>query len=307
MPSVQRKKIGLLYAGALSNREPGLKQWLAGLPELGIIADISPLSSGPGDASGRNFTVAAAAIARNYALFDGFVVLCGHDQLLYLAAALSFSLTGLGKPVVAVGGEIAVDRPGELVFGLKADLINAVQAATLRFAEVCIMSGNRLLRGNAASHIGGSTPGTFEAPAGAVLGRIDFSIRLMERNLRPIPKTRMTVASLAPRVDYIQLTPWHDAGTLQQHLDDVSAMLLNARTSASLPAWLQRWLKTTARKPVAVLTAHPSIVIESKGIALPTGTPEAMLAKLAWATALAKSPSKVAALMVRDVAGEFSV
>lgn len=310
MRSSPRKKIGLLYAGTLTNRAADLKQWLGGLPELGIIADISPLAvGGKDDAAANNFSAMAAAIAKHYSSHDGFVVVRGYDDLPYLAAALSFSLTGLGKPVVVVGGELSAKRPGELSAGLKADLINAVQAATLRFAEVGIMSGNRLLRGNTVVRTGGANAGNFEAPAGAVLGRIDFSIRLMERNLRPAPRTRLVVAPLARRVDYVVLTPWLDAGTLQRRLADIQAMLFNARAHAVLPMWLQRWLKTAAvRKPVAVLTANASVAVESNAVAvLPAGTPEAMLAKLAWATALAKTPGKVAALMVQDVAGEFTV
>lgn len=310
MRGLQRKKIGLLYAGTLVDKAASLKQWLGGLPELGIIADILPLAvSSKDDIAGSNFSVLAAEIAKHYPSFDGFVVMRGYDDLLYLAAALSFSLTGLGKPVVVVGGEITAKRPGELSSGLKADLINAVQAATLPLAEVGIMSGNRLLRGNAAVRARSFAPGNFEAPAGAVLGRIDFSIRLMERNLRPAPRTRMMVAPLARRIDYVLFTSWHDAGALRRHLTDAQAMLLNARTHTTLPAWLQQWLKVAAqRKPVAVLTAHPAVAVASRAVAvLPTGTPEAMLAKLAWAAALAKTPAKVAALMVQDVAGEFSV
>jgi len=32
-----------------------------------------------------------------------------------------------------------------------------------------------------------------------------------------------------------------------------------------------------------------------------------MLAKLAWATAMAKTPEKITSLMVQDIAGEFTV
>ncbi len=310
MRGLQRKKVGLLYAGAMPTAPASFQKWLGGLPELGIIADIIPLAvRKSADVGGSNFTQVAATIVRQYPSVDGFVIMRGSDDLLYLAAALSFSLTGLGKPVVVVGAEISAQRPGELSSGLKADLINAVQAATLAFSEVGIMSGNRLLRGNAAIRARSAEAGSFEAPPGAVLGRIDFSIRLLERTLRPTPRTRLVVTPLERRVDYVVLTPWHGTEALQRHAANAAALLLNTRTQSVLPSWLQLWLQTAAeRKPVAVLTAASSVVVKSNTVAvLPAGTPEAMLAKLAWAAAMAKTPAKVSVLMAQEVAGEFSV
>jgi hypothetical protein len=308
MRSPSRKTIGLLYASSGAKQPANLRQWLNGLPELSIMADFLPLSTSREGNGGTGFTALAQAIVRHYLSVDGFVVMGGHEHVLYLAAALSFSLSGLGKPVVVVGATPVRQRPGELSAGLKADFINAVQAATLRFGEVAVISGNRLVRGNTAAQAGGVGAAYFTAPASAVLGRIDFSIRLMERNLRPIPRTKIMAAPLAPRVDYVVLTPWHDKAMLQQRLHRASALLLNLRTYAAVPAWLERWLKTAAaKKPIGVLTADAAVAIRQPTIGLPTGTPEAMLAKLAWATALAKTPARVSSLMVHDVAGELSL
>lgn len=41
-----------------------------------------------------------------YEVFDGFVVLHGTDTLAYTAAALSFMLENLGKPVVITGSQV---------------------------------------------------------------------------------------------------------------------------------------------------------------------------------------------------------
>jgi L-asparaginase len=43
-----------------------------------------------------------------YEDFDGFVVLHGTDTLSYTAAALSFMLENLGKPVVITGSQVNV-------------------------------------------------------------------------------------------------------------------------------------------------------------------------------------------------------
>ena len=41
-----------------------------------------------------------------YEDFDGFVILHGTDTLAYTAAALSFMLENLGKPVVITGSQV---------------------------------------------------------------------------------------------------------------------------------------------------------------------------------------------------------
>ena len=54
----------------------------------------------------ENWNIIAADIARNYQHFDGFVVLHGTDTMAHTAAALSFMLEGLTKPVILTGSQI---------------------------------------------------------------------------------------------------------------------------------------------------------------------------------------------------------
>jgi L-asparaginase/Glu-tRNA(Gln) amidotransferase subunit D len=313
MPSRNRKRVVLLSAaepavgGGMS-----LPEWVKQLPELEIIAAVQPLAvHRPRTKEAGVGAVASLAdtIAAHYSQADGFVVLHGFDHLLYTAAALSFSLTGLSKPVVVTGIPAPSAVPLPVSIGVKANLINAVQAATLAIPEVVLIFGNRILRGNAAVRVGTPSAIAFDAPSSAVLGRIDFSIRLVERNLRPTGKTRLTVAPLSDRVTYLVVTPWLESVSLRQAAAEARALLVDARQCGQLPAWLPRLLDSGRIKtPVAVLTAHPDTGIEHPAVAvLPVGTPEAMLAKLAWAAALAKIPAKVAALMAQNVAGEFSL
>ena len=54
----------------------------------------------------------AELILWNYRAFDGFVVLHGTDTMAYTAAALSFILSDLGKPVVLTGSQAAMSELG---------------------------------------------------------------------------------------------------------------------------------------------------------------------------------------------------
>lgn len=311
-----RKKVGLVYFGTQPLTSAAFGQWVASLPELGVIADLVPLTVDR--RSGESASVAAIfrlirLIAERYPSVDGFVILHEQDFLLYTAAALSFCLTGLSKPVVLTSGggadwDVASGRGW--VPGAKANVINAVQAATLPFADVAVLFGNRLLRGNAAYRVAGNLINAFDAPPGANLGRIDFSIRLLERNLRQAGKGKLVVTTLASRVEYLPLTPWVDAEAVRRRVVAAAAVLVEARHSLKLPAWLPELVSSIKpAKPIAILTASPEISFPSGPAVtlLPVGTREAMHAKLAWATALVKTPAKVSALMGRDVAGEFTL
>ena len=310
-----RKKIGLLYAGESSLSASYWRQWLSALPELNIIADVVPIVI---DGKRRqDYTLAsimalAETIARHYAAVDGFALLYGLDHILYASAALSFCLTGLNKPVLVTSGVLQPQdggSGGKTDVGLKANLINAMQAATLPLAEVTIIYGNRLLRGNAAYRVSAADLNAFDAPSNAVLGRIDFSIRLLERNLRSSSRTKLALASLSDRVEYLILTPWLTAPMFKRRIADAKALLVDARQCQDLPRWMRVYLESgECKKPVAVLTASPEVTLSSRRVALlPIGAPEAMLAKLAWATAMAKTPEKITSLMVQDIAGEFTV
>lgn len=67
-------------------------------------------------------------IERNYAEFDGFVVLHGSDTMSYTASALSFMLSGLDKPVIFTGSQLPI---GDLRTDAKENLITTIQLAAL--------------------------------------------------------------------------------------------------------------------------------------------------------------------------------
>jgi L-asparaginase len=50
----------------------------------------------------------ARDIEKNYAQYDGFLVITGTDTMAYIASALSFMLQGLAKPIVLTGSQIPI-------------------------------------------------------------------------------------------------------------------------------------------------------------------------------------------------------
>ena len=93
----------------------------------------------------------ADIIAKNYALYDGFVILHGSDTMAFTASALSFLLENLAKPVVLTGSQLPI---GEIRTDAKENIITAIEIAAARkggkavVPEVCIYFDYQLFRGN---------------------------------------------------------------------------------------------------------------------------------------------------------------
>ena len=95
-------------------------------------------------------------ILKNYDDYRGFVVLHGTDTMAYSAAALSFMLNNLTKPVIFTGSQLPI---GKIRTDGKENLITAIEIAAAKengvpvVPEVCIFFENDLLRGNRTSKI----------------------------------------------------------------------------------------------------------------------------------------------------------
>lgn len=116
--------------------------------------DIKVLTMTPIDSSNvmpSRWVELAEIIRDNYAQFDGFVVLHGTDTMSYTAAALSFMLENLAKPVILTGSQIPM---GILRTDGRENLITALEIAGARrdgkpiISEVALYFQNRLFRGN---------------------------------------------------------------------------------------------------------------------------------------------------------------
>lgn len=87
----------------------------------------------------KGWTEIARTIARNYTLFDGFVVLHGTDSLAYTCSALSFMLQNLGKPVVFTGTQTSLSTLLPVDGQLDCILISISQSLNRDIADYMLM------------------------------------------------------------------------------------------------------------------------------------------------------------------------
>jgi L-asparaginase len=122
---------------------------LAELPILARVADVSTrilFDVDSGDMQPQRWVDIARAVHGAIAdeAFDGVVVVHGTDTMAYSASALALMLGPLPRPVVLTGAQRPLSEPRT---DARANLVDAVLAATLPVPEVSIVFASRVLRG----------------------------------------------------------------------------------------------------------------------------------------------------------------
>lgn len=252
-----------------------------------------------------------------YDQFDGFVVIHGTNTMSYTAAALSFALQNLQKPVILTGALMPIN---DIAGDGRMNLIFAIRAASLDIAEVCVVLGPKVLRGCRAKKIDESLLQTFDSPRFPALA--DFSIdvhlhpwRIVRRNrtlsCRPNFESNVVLVTLHP-------------GISDAYLDAVIAsnpkgVVLRAYGPGMLATHIFPWLRKlkNAGIPVVIISQslrgavdlhryRKQLTLEELGIISGKNMSyECALVKLMWALTQAKTPARLRELMERNLVGEL--
>jgi L-asparaginase len=193
---VARKRVLVLHTGGtlgMSSRRPAplspdtyAHQILSRVPELASLAEIDTrilCNLDSSDIGPDEWSALADEIGRARDGADGMVVIHGTDTMAYTAAALSFALRGLDRPVVLTGSQ----RPlGEIRSDARRNLVDAVDLATRDIPEVGVCFDGALLRGNRATKGDAWSYGAFASPNCAPLARLGLDVQIAHHVRRPV-------------------------------------------------------------------------------------------------------------------------
>lgn len=163
--------------------EPGyLAEQMAAMPELRdpsmpqyTIHEYVPLLDSSNMAP-RDWVRIGRDIVAHYDEYDGFVVLHGTDTMAYTASALPFFVQGLAKPLVITGSQIPL---AEVRNDARTNLITSLLiAANARVPEVCLLFGDRLLRGCRSTKVDAEALDAFDSPNYPPLGVIGVNVEI---------------------------------------------------------------------------------------------------------------------------------
>ena len=195
---MNRKHIGLIYTGGtvgmtmtpqgyapMQDFAGALARLLASadasLPRYTLHEYAAPIDST--NATPQDWQEIGRDIAARYNDYDGFVVLHGTDTMVYTAAALSYMLQGLRKPVIVTGSQVPL---GTARSDAPQNLITAMQlAASDVISEVAIYFNQRLLRGNRATKVSTERMDAFDSPNYPWLAEVGIHVRINAAALLP--------------------------------------------------------------------------------------------------------------------------
>jgi L-asparaginase len=271
----------------------------------------------------------ATIIEKNYASFDGFVVLHGSDTMAYTASALSFMLENLNKPVIFTGSQLPL---GVLRTDGRENFITAIELAAAKedntplIPEVCIYFENHLLRANRTMKYNAENFNAFVSPNHPVLADVGVYIKYNRHHiLKPNFKNLKVHKTLDNRVAVLKLFP----GITPQLVDavlniaDLRAVILETFGSgnATTASWFVNALDSVIQNGLHIINISqcPAGAVEQgkydtslalKKIGVISGgdmTTEAALTKTMFLLGQNTSSEKFRVIMNTPLRGEISM
>ena len=261
----------------------------------------------------------AETIKQNYSQYEGFVVIHGTNTMSYTAAALSFALQGLSKPVVLTGAVLPIN---DIAGDGRMNLVYAIRTAQLDIAEVCVVLGQRVLRGSRVKKVDQSLLQTFDSPSCNPLAEYNASVYLGQHRTVRRKRTLDYKAAFDPNVMMVTLHPAITDIQLESVLHaKPRGIVFRTYGPGMIPERIFDWLKTVTHQDIPVLITSQAlrgkvdlsryrkqVALERMGIMSGGNmTYECSLVKFMWALANSNSPRKLKDLMEKSLVGEKDV
>jgi L-asparaginase len=200
----------------------------------------------------------ANIIEREYAHYDGFVVLHGTDTMAYTASALSFMFKNLGKPIVLTGSQLPL---GMLRSDGRENIICALEIASTRLAkipEVCIFFESHLYRGNRSTKINAENFDAFETYNYPSLAKVGINIAFKEHMFLPMPTEQLVVRKeFDTRVAVLKLFPGigPDVVNAVLHTSGLQGVVIETYGSGNAPTdkWFISALEDAINRGIIVM------------------------------------------------------
>ena len=306
------------------------------MPDLARLPYHLALLSLPNPIDSSNVTPAdwlflAQLIGQHYADFDGFVVLHGTDTMAYSAAALSYVLEHLGKPVVFTGAQVPVgrsrsDAQRNLITALEIAAARHPRAGTVRVPEVCVFFNDSLIRGTRAKKVESQHFAAFKSENYPPLARAGITLEFADKDIRLLPAARLRVHQhLEPGVAVLRLFPGITEAVVRAVLGvpDLRGCVLETYGSGNAPttAWFLRALADARRRGVLLLNVsqceegrvvqglyETSAHFGDLGIVGGADiTTEAAVTKLMFVLGLGLGEARTRQLLAQDLRGEITL
>lgn len=286
----------------------------------------------------ENWTTLAEKIQETYDDFDAFIILHGTNTMGYTAAALSFALENINKPVILTGAQVPL---GYLGSDATTNLVNALRLAVWGYHPVKgvmavfgskIISGVRVKKGTDFDY------DPFASFITGALGQIGRFIRInetaLDKHISYLSKSKplaiqsrvLSVKKEFDTKDIVSLTEFPGMSvtlfqTLVEH-HDTKAFIFRAFGAGDASLHLLEGFKYLKEKqiPIVVTSQAPSGIasfqvneagktLKDKDLAIPAYdmSIESITTKLSWLLAQNFSYEQIKYKMIEDLHGEINI
>jgi L-asparaginase len=216
----------------------------------------------------EHWQILAGAIEKSYFDFDGFVIAHGTDTLAYTAAALSWMLQHLQKPVVLTGAQFPITMPNS---DAQDNLRHAFAVAGGQVPGVMLVFGDKVLGGGQAKKLYTESRNAFvsvnaEPWADITTKGIIWRPRFLQQLQREqaVPQFGFKVLSkLEPKVALVKIIPGLDPGVLDYYISrGYKGLVLEGFGAGGVPNGEHNWLpylEKAARAGIRILCASQCI------------------------------------------------
>lgn len=259
---------------------------------------------------------------------EGVVVGHGTDTLGYTAAALSFMLKDLGKPVILVGSQRSSDRPSS---DAAMNLICSVRMATADFGEVSVVmhgeTGDTYClahRGTKVRKMHTSRRDAFRSINDIPIAKIwlDGKIEFLRKDYRKRQESEVWVDDkIEEKVALVKVFPGMNSEIIEFFVDKgYKGIVLEGTGLGHTPTYIIDSIKRATEEGVAVcmtsqcLNGRVNLYVYSTGrkllkagvIPCEDMLPETAYVKLIWVLGHTKDLKEVKKLMLTNFAGEMT-
>jgi L-asparaginase len=261
----KRKKVLLLHTGGTFGMrvESGsqevkpttagyLGELLAHVPELTSIADLDLqilCNLDSSDMRSEQWRILAECICGRWSEFDGFVIIHGTDTMAYTSSALSFYMSNLTKPVVLTGSQ----RPlSVLRSDARANIIDAVELATLDIPEVCICFDSEVHRGTRVTKFSSEHMQAFRSYNSPVIGNFGVHFQVNREIAKSAVDSKVAPVLDCRAVDNIialDCVPGQNISNevIESIVSSVCGIVIRGFGSGNLPISKSSWIALCTR------------------------------------------------------------
>ena len=292
------------------------------VPQIGLQCEVSAVQLINIDSTNMSpdcWLRISECIRIHYAAYDGFVITHGTDTMAYTAAALTYLMQGIGKPVMLTGSQRSIWLRDT---DARQNLTDAFcAAADGALPDVYIVFDGKVICGTRARKMRTKSMNAFSSidwPEAALVreGRLLHILQTPERGKVPRFADRLN-----SKVFVLRLIPGMDPGILPELARRYDALVIESFGVGGLPCYEQEdflaaldvWRK--AGKPVVISTQVPHegsdlgvYEVGNRAARLPgvlqayTMTLEAVVTKLMWILGFEKDPERIRKLFYTPVA-----